>query len=118
MSSDEIDRYLANLEEPKRSTLQRLRQTILEVIPEAEEEMSYHLPAFRLDGKVIAGFAAFKTHLSYFPHSGAVFPVLQDEVASYRTSKGALQFPVDSPLPKPLVERLVRVRIAQAFHKE
>jgi uncharacterized protein YdhG (YjbR/CyaY superfamily) len=113
--SDEIDRYLADLEEPKRSTLQRLRQTILEVVPEAEEGMSYQVPAFRIDGKVIAGFAAFKNHLSYLPHSGSVFPLLQDELASYKTSKGSLQFPVDSPLPEPLVERLIRVRIAQAF---
>jgi len=115
VSTDEIDQYLADLEEPKRSTLQRLRQTILEVVPEAEEGISYQVPAFRVDGKVIAGFAAFKNHLSYLPHSGSVFPLLRDEVASYKTSKGALQFPVDAPLPKRLVERLIRVRIAQAF---
>jgi uncharacterized protein YdhG (YjbR/CyaY superfamily) len=115
VSSDEIDQYLAELGEPKRSTLQQLRQTILDVVPEAEEGISYQVPAFRLNGKVIAGFAAFKNHLSYLPHSGSVFPLLRDEVASYKTSKGALQFPIDSPLPKPLVERLLRVRIAQAF---
>jgi len=118
MSSDEIDQYLADLEEPKRATLQGLRQTILEVVPEAEEGISYQVPAFRVDGKVIAGFAAFKNHLSYLPHSGSVFPLLQDEIASYKTSKGALQFPVDTPLPKPLVEQLIRVRIAQAFPEE
>ena len=115
MSRAEIDEYLAGLEEPKRSTLQRLRQTILEVVPEAEEGVSYRVPAFRLEGKVIAGFAAFKNHLSYLPHSGSVFPALHDEVAHYKTSSGVLHFPIDSPLPKPLVERLVSVRIAQAF---
>src|ERR1019366_10393555 len=114
-SSDEVDRCLADVEEPKRSTLQRLRQTILEVVPEFEEGISYGVPAFRLKGKVIAGFAAFKNHLSYLPHSGSVFPALQDEVAPYKTSSGALQFPIDSPLPKPLVERLVSVRMSQAF---
>ncbi len=118
MSSDEIDQYLAGVEEPKRSTLQRLRQTILEVVPEAEEGISYQVPAFRVDGKVIAGFAAFKNHLSYLPHSGSVFPVLRDEVASYKTSTGALQFPIDSSLPKSLVEQLIRVRLAQAFPGE
>ena len=91
MSSTEVDDYLADLDEPKRSTLQQLRQTILEIVPEAEEGMSYRLPAFRLNGIVIAGFAAFKDHLSYLPHSGSVFPDLQEEVACYRTSKGALQ---------------------------
>ena len=72
---------------------------------------------FKIDGKTIAGFAAFKNHLSYLPHSGSVLPVLRDEVANYKTSKGALQFPVDSPLSKPLVEKLIRVRTAQAFPK-
>ena len=115
MSSHEIDRYLAGLEEPKRSTLQQLRQTILEVVPDAEQGISYQVPAFRLDGKVIAGFAAFKNHLSYLPHSGSVFPVLRDEVANYKTSTGALQFPIDTPLPKSLVEQLIRVRLDQAF---
>jgi uncharacterized protein YdhG (YjbR/CyaY superfamily) len=115
MSSAEVDDYLADVAEPKRSTLQSLRQTILEVVPEAEEGISYRVPAFRVKGKVIAGFAAFKDHLSYLPHSGSVFPALRDEVAPYKTSTGALQFPIDSPLPKPLVERLVSVRVAQAF---
>jgi len=115
MSSSEIDLYLANLEEPKRSTLQRLREAILEVVPEAEQGISYQVPAFRIDGKVIAGFAAFKNHLSYLPHSGSVFTVLREEVASYKTTKGALQFPIDSPLPKALVEHLVTTRVAQAF---
>jgi uncharacterized protein YdhG (YjbR/CyaY superfamily) len=115
MPSAEIDEFLAELDEPKQATLRRLRETILEVVPQAEEGMSYGVPAFRVEGKVIAGFAAFKNHLSYLPHSGSVFPELKEEVAPYKTSKGALQFPIDSPLPKRLVEHLVRVRIAQAF---
>jgi len=115
MSSAEIDAYLADLEEPKRSTLQQLRLTIVDIVPEATQGISYGVPAFRIGGKVVAGFAAFKNHLSYLPHSGSVFPELQKEVAPYRTSTGALQFAVDSPLPKPLVEKLIKVRIAQAF---
>jgi len=115
VSSAEIDEYLAALDEPKRSTLEELRRTIREVIPEAEEGISYQLPAFRIRGKVIAGFAAFKNHLSYLPHSGSVFPELKEEVATYSTSSGALRFPVDTPLPKTLVERLIAVRLGQAF---
>jgi len=118
MSRAEVDRYLAGVDEPKRSTLEALRRMIGDVVPEAEEGISYGVPAFRLDGKVVAGFAAFKNHLSYLPHSGSVFPELGDEVAGYKTSSGALQFPIDSPLPGALVERLVRVRIAQAFPGE
>ena len=115
MSRAEIDEYLAGLEEPKRSTLDKLRVAILNVIPDAEEGISYGLPAFRVRGKVVAGFGAFKNHLSYLPHSGSVFPILGDQLDGYTTSSGALRFPTDSPLPTSLVDQLVRVRIAQAF---
>jgi uncharacterized protein YdhG (YjbR/CyaY superfamily) len=106
---------LASLDEPKRSTLEALRQAILEVIPDAEQGISYGVPAFRLEGKVVAGFAAFKNHLSYLPHSGSVFPELVEEVARYKTSTGALQFSVDRPLPKALVRKLIAVRRRQAL---
>ncbi len=115
MSKKEIDDYLASLDEPKRGTLEALRRTILEVVPEVEEGISYGVPAFRLQGKVVAGFAAFKNHLSYLPHSGSVFPELGDELSSYKTSSGALQFPVDRPLPKALVKKLIAVRKRQAL---
>jgi len=113
MSRAEIDAYLADLGEPERSTLEEVRRIILDVVPEAVEGISYAMPAFRVRGQVVAGFAAFKHHLSYFPHSGSVIPKLSAEVARYTTSKGALQFPVDEPLPRALVERLVAVRLSQ-----
>jgi uncharacterized protein YdhG (YjbR/CyaY superfamily) len=113
--AQEIDRYLAALEEPKRSTLARLRQTILDILPEAEQGIAYGVPAFKIRGKTIAGFAAFKTHLSYLPHSGSVFPQLRDELRDYQFSTGALRFSVDQPLPAPLVEKLIAVRLEQAF---
>jgi uncharacterized protein YdhG (YjbR/CyaY superfamily) len=115
MSVAEIDAYLEGLDEPKRTTLEQLRRDILAVVPEAEQCISYTLPAFRVDGKVIAGFAAFAHHLSYLPHSGSVFPELGDELASYHKSTGALRFPVDQPLPPALVAKLVEVRLRQAF---
>ena len=115
MSKNEVDRYLTSLEEPKRSTLDALRRTILDIVPEAEQCISYGVPAFRLEGKVIAGFAAFKNHVSYLPHSGSVFPELGDELARYKTSTGALQFPVDRPLAKALVRKLIAVRKRQAL---
>jgi uncharacterized protein YdhG (YjbR/CyaY superfamily) len=115
VSADEIDRYLAGLEEPKRSTLARLRQTILDVLPEAEQGISYGSPAFKVGGKTIAGFAAFKNHLSYLPHSGSVFPRLKEELKGYSTSSGALRFDTTNPLPPALVEKLIAVRLEQAF---
>jgi uncharacterized protein YdhG (YjbR/CyaY superfamily) len=66
-------------------------------------------------GKTIAGFAAFKNHVSYLPHSGSVFPELADELAGYAKSTGALRFPIDRPLPRDLVHKLVAVRMHQAF---
>jgi uncharacterized protein YdhG (YjbR/CyaY superfamily) len=115
MAEKEIDDYLASLDEPKRTTLEALRQTILDIIPEAEQGISYGVPAFRIQGKVVAGFAAFKNHLSYLPHSGSVFPELASELAPYKTSSGALQFPIDQPLPKSLVRKLIAIRRRQAF---
>lgn len=114
MAPRDIDDYLGSLEEPKRSTLQRLRETIHDLCPEAEECISYGLPAFRVDGRVIAGFAAFKNHLSYLPHSGSVLSELGGEVAGYGGTPGSLHFPVDHDLPEALVGRLIATRIAQA----
>jgi uncharacterized protein YdhG (YjbR/CyaY superfamily) len=113
MSRTEIDAYLAGLEEPKRSTLRQVRRTILAVIPDADQCISYGTPAFRVRGKVVAGFAAFKNHLSYLPHSGSVFAELAEDLAPYVTTSGALHFAVDSPLPKELLEKLIETRIAQ-----
>jgi uncharacterized protein YdhG (YjbR/CyaY superfamily) len=113
VTAAEIDAYLAAVEEPKRSTLEALRQSILDVVPTAEQGMSYGMPAFKVAGKTVAGFAAYKNHLSYMPHSGSVISQLGDDVAGYETSKGALRFDVDTPLPKQLVRKLVAARLDQ-----
>lgn len=108
-----IDEYLAGLEEPKRTTLQDLRQTINGIVPDAQECISYGMPAFRIEGKVIAGFAAFKDHLSYLPHSGSVLGELADDIAGYQSTPGSLHFPIDRPLPKGLVTKLIAVRLKE-----
>jgi len=115
VSAQEIDLYLDALEEPKRTTLAGLRQTILDILPEAEQGISYGVPAFKVRGKTIAGFAAFKSHLSYLPHSGSVFSQLRNELSGYSTTSGALRFSIDQPLPVSLVEELIAVRLQQAF---
>jgi len=114
MSADEVDAYLSKVEEPKRSTLETLRRTILEIVPRAEQVISYGVPAFRVDGKTVAGVAAFKDHLSYLPFSGSVLGQLADELHGYTMTKSALHFPVDRPLPKVLVKKLIAVRLADA----
>ncbi len=112
-----IDEYLAALDEPKRKTLEALRQTIHGIIPRAEECISYGMPAFRLEGKVIAGFAAFKNHLAYLPHSGSVFGNLSDDLAGYVSTPGSLHFPIDKPLPKSLVKKLIATRLEEVRKK-
>ena len=114
MSADEVDAYLRNVEEPKRSTLDELRRTILEIVPQAEQVISYGIPAFRVGGNTVAGIAAFKDHLSYLPFSGSVLGQLADELDGYTTTKSSLHFPVDRSLPKTLVEKLIAVRLADA----
>ena len=108
-----VDEYLRTVEEPKRGTLQVLRRTILEIVPEAEQVISYGSPAFRVEGKTVAGFAAFKNHLSYLPFSGSVLEQLADELGGYTMTKSALHFPVDRPLPEPLVKKLIAIRLAE-----
>lgn len=110
MAAKTIDEYLDALPDPERAALQRLRATILEVVPDASEAIAYGMPAFKLGGKVIAGFAAFKNHLSYLPHSGAVLGALQAETSGYAQTAGWLHFAVDRPLPKTLVRRLIAAR--------
>lgn len=113
MSAEEVDEYLRAVDEPKLGTLQALRRTILEVVPDAEEGISYRVPAFRVRGKVIAGFAAFRDHVSYLPFSGSVLGQLADELHGYTMTKSALHLPVDRPLPKTLVEKLIAVRLQE-----
>jgi len=114
MAVADVDEYLRGLNEPKRRTLQALRSTILEIVPEAEQVISYGMPAFRVNGKTVAGFAAFKAHLSYLPFSGSVLSQLADELEGYTMTKSALHFAVDESLPKALVEKLIAVRLAEA----
>ncbi len=112
-----IDAYLDTLDADDRRALQRLREQILSVIPQAQEVISYGMPGFRVDGEVVAGFAAFSKHLSYLPHSGAVLDELGDAIAGYTCTKGSLHFSAQEGLPTTLVRRLIRARLAQSPRK-
>ena len=111
MTGKDVDSYLAGVEEPKRSTLEQLRRSILETVPDAEECIAYGMPAYKVQGKTVAGFAAFTHHLSYLPHSGSVLEELGDQLAGYESTKGSLHFAVDEPLPAALVEALITARM-------
>ena len=113
MSTKEVDDYLAGLDESKRRALEQLRASISALLPGAEQGLAYGVPAFKVGGKAVAGFAAAKDHLTYLPHSGSVLSELADELTGYQASKGALQFPVDAPLPDDLIAKLIQVRLAE-----
>ncbi|GAA2751760.1 iron chaperone [Amnibacterium kyonggiense] len=111
MSAAEIDAYLSSLAEPQRSTLEEMRRRILEVVPDAEQGMSYGVPAFKVDGRTVAGIAAFTNHLSYLPHSGSVLSALEEELGEREHTKSALHFPPGEPLPRSLVRRLIEAKL-------
>jgi uncharacterized protein YdhG (YjbR/CyaY superfamily) len=109
-----IDGYLSTLAADRRAPLEKLRRTILTIVPKAEECISYGIPAFRLDGKVFAGFAATRQGFSYFPFSGQTLAALADDVAEFSKTKSALHFDTKQhPLPGALVKKLIRARRAE-----
>ena len=109
----QVDEYLNGVPSPQRETLEALRATIRSLLPYAREELRYGMPAFTLDGKGVAGYAAFKQHCSYFPMSGEVIDQAGDALDGYETSKGGVRFPVDGRLPIDLIRRLVKLRMAE-----
>jgi uncharacterized protein YdhG (YjbR/CyaY superfamily) len=108
-----IDAYLGTLRGPKRGALDALRATIHKVVPRAEECISYGMPAFRLDGEVVAGFCATAKGCSYYPFSGSTLATLAADLSEYGGTKGALHFDPKAPLPPALVRKLIRARVAE-----
>ena len=114
-----IPAHLAKLPQPQRDTLTALRATLRDLLPDAVECLSYNMPCFKVDGVAVAGFEGFKKHCSYFPHSGNVVGQVTG-VPAWCTiaTKGTLQFPVDRPLPKTLVRKLVQARLREIAAKK
>ena len=110
---ESIDEYLATVTGTKRAALQKLRRTIRAIVPEAEECISYRIPAFRLGGKVVAGFCVRTSGCSYFPFSGRTLQTLANDLAGYTRTKSALHFDPKVGLPTPLVRELLDARIAE-----
>ena len=108
-----IDDYLAGFPRDQRTALEGIRQTIRAAVPKAEECISYGVPAFRVDGKVLVGFGAASRHCTFFPMSGTITAAHQEELSGYETSKGAIRFPAERPLPAALVRKIVRWRLAE-----
>jgi uncharacterized protein YdhG (YjbR/CyaY superfamily) len=109
----EIDDYLAGLGEPHRQSLERVRDVALRAAPEASQGKSYGMPALRLAGNPLLGFTVSKQHLSLHPFSPDVVAAVADDLAGYSLSKGTIRFTPDNPVPEKVIERLVRLRMAE-----
>jgi uncharacterized protein YdhG (YjbR/CyaY superfamily) len=108
-----IDEYLKGLSADKRAALQKVRKAIRGAAPRAEECFSYGMPAFRLDGKVLVGFAAASQHCSFFPMSGTTVATHLKDLAGYDTSKGTIRFHPNKVLPAALIRKLVKTRMEE-----
>ena len=107
------DEYLAALPDDKRAALEKLRKANRAAVPRAEECMSYQLPAFRLDGKVLVLYGATARHCSFFPGSGTAVEAHKDDLKKFDTSKGTIRFDGDKPLPAGFIHKIVKYRIAE-----
>lgn len=120
MPAQTVAEYLNDCPEDKRVALERLRERVLAWLPDAEECMSYGIPGYRENGKIIVGIAAYAHHLSWFPHSGRVLPAIAGNpqikhlLDGYDWNKGTLRFPTDHALPDELIGALISIRREQA----
>jgi uncharacterized protein YdhG (YjbR/CyaY superfamily) len=112
--SKDVDEYLAQVPEDARAALQKLRKTIRAAVPKATEGISYGIPTFKLHGRALVWYAAFKNHCSFFPLSSAMREAHGKDLEGYdTTSKGTLRFSANKPLPTAVVRKLVKMRIAE-----
>ena len=106
-----IDEYIDTFQEDVRKILNQLRQTIHEAAPEAEETINYQMPTFILHGNLVH-FAAFKNHIGFYPTPRGI-EAFKKELTPYKGAKGSVQFPIDQPLPLPLIRRIVEYRVKE-----
>ena len=113
MSKAQITAHLKKFEKAQRAILNQLRSDILEELPTAQEIIKYGIPTFAIDGVPVLGLDGYKAHNSIFPYSGSTNKYLEKELAKYVQTKGSIHFPLDKPFPKPLLKKIIKVKIAQ-----
>lgn len=111
----DVDGYIAGFPLSVRELLETMRAIIRKAAPKAEEVISYQMPAYKQDG-ILVYFAGYKQHIGFYPTS-APMEVFKEDLAKYKTSKGAVQFPLDKPLPKALITRMVKFRVEEIARK-
>jgi uncharacterized protein YdhG (YjbR/CyaY superfamily) len=107
-----IDEYIKTFPTNTQSLLQKMRQIIKEAAPEAVEAISYQMPTFKLNGKNLVHFAAFKNHIGFYPIPSGI-EAFKKELSPYKQGKGSVQFPIDKPIPYDLVEKIVKYRVRE-----
>lgn len=112
-SAATVDEYLAGLPPERAAVMAELRQTIRAAAPDADEVISYNMPAFKTHGQFLVSFDAFKAHYSLFPASQGVIDGLGADIAPYLFGSGTIRFPADRPLPLDLVARIIVIRLAE-----
>jgi len=108
-----VAEYLAAAPEDRRTGIEDLRRTVVAAAPETVECIAYDMPAYRLGGKFVVSFGAYKKHYSLFPASQVVLDTLGEEAARYAKGRGTFQFPANEPLPLDLIGRIVRIRFEE-----
>ncbi|MCU0357867.1 MAG: DUF1801 domain-containing protein [Cyclobacteriaceae bacterium] len=111
-----IDEYIGDFPPEVASMLQQLREIIRKAAPQAEETISYQMPTFKLNGNLVH-FAAYKNHIGFYPAPSGL-NAFEKEIARYKHSKGAVQFPLDQPLPIRLITRIVKFRVRENLGKK
>jgi uncharacterized protein YdhG (YjbR/CyaY superfamily) len=112
---ESIDDYIATKPFEKRAVLEKMRSAIQRAAPKAAEVISYGMPAFKQEG-ILVYFAAFKNHYGLYPTSSPII-VFKKDLMPYKVSKGAIQFPIDKPIPIRLIQAIVKFRVAQNMEK-
>jgi uncharacterized protein YdhG (YjbR/CyaY superfamily) len=107
-----IDEYIRIFPEEVQRELEKMRKTIQEAAPEATEAIRYQMPTFRLNGKNLVHFAAFKNHIGFYPIPSGI-EAFKKELSPYKQGKGSVQFPLDKPVPYELVKKIVKFRVAE-----
>jgi len=110
-----VDEYLSTVPKSTRDRLEELRKTIKQAAPQAQEVISYNMPAFKLNG-ILVWYAAYKEHIGFYPKSLAI-EVFKDELTDYKTSKGAIQFSIEKAIPTTLVENIVKFIVDENMQK-
>lgn len=107
-----VDEYLGALDPARRAELERIRTLVRDLVPDAEETMSYGMPTLKYKNRALVYFTSSKKHMSFYPSSWAI-EALRDQLENYTTTEHAIQFTLDKPLPSDLVRELVRAHVRE-----